>query len=131
MTITAPRTCAIAALLASALALAGCATNQPAPTLAMQAAAQTIYAADQARAGESAAVELAAARDKLAAAKAAVAKRDMVAGQRLAEQSKVDAEFAMAKAELAKASAVNLEMQKSNHALDQELQRNAESGAHP
>jgi hypothetical protein len=44
--------------------------------------------------------------------------------QRLAEESRVDAELASAKAETSKALAINEEMQKSNDALKQEMQRN-------
>jgi hypothetical protein len=48
----------------------------------------------------------------------------MVLAQRLAEQSRVDAELASARAEAARAGVVNDEMRKSIDTLKQEMQRN-------
>jgi hypothetical protein len=48
----------------------------------------------------------------------------MVLGQRLAEQSRANAELASAKAEALKAKAVNDEMRRSTDTLKQEMQRN-------
>lgn len=115
--------------LVALLALAGCAASQPPPNAAIAAAGQAIATAEQARAADGASAELGVARDKLAGAKAAVASKDNLTGQHLAEQSKVEAEYAIAKAQLVRATAVNDEMKKSNQALDQELQRN--TGARP
>jgi hypothetical protein len=48
----------------------------------------------------------------------------MVQAMRLAEQSRVDAELASARAEAARAKVVNDEMLKSIDAMKQEMQRN-------
>jgi hypothetical protein len=48
----------------------------------------------------------------------------MVLAQRLAEQTRVDAELAAAKAEAARAEIVNAEMRKSIDTLKHEMQRN-------
>lgn len=64
------------------------------------------------------------AREKLTAARAAVEKEEMGLAQRLAEQSRAEAELASAKAEATKAKAVNDEMRKSTDSLKQEMQRN-------
>jgi len=71
------------------------------------------------------------ARSKLASAQDAVQRKDNQQGQYLAEQARVEAEYAIAKAELVRATAVNDEMRKSNQALEQELQRNSNTGARP
>jgi hypothetical protein len=53
----------------------------------------------------------------------------MPAAQRLAEESRVDAQLAFSKAERAKAVAVNDEMKHSNSTLIEEMQR--KSGDQP
>lgn len=114
----------LAAAVAGLLALAACASEPVPPTQALQAAELAIANAEQARSAEYASLELVEAREKLTAARTAVTQEKMVLAQRLAEQSRVDAELASAKAEAAKARAVNDEMQKSTNALKQEMQRN-------
>jgi hypothetical protein len=69
------------------------------------------------------------ARERLAAANSAVDQKMMPAAQRLAEESRVDAQLAFSKAELAKAVAVNNEMKHSNSTLIEEMQR--KSGDQP
>lgn len=105
-------------------ALAGCASAPKPPTEALQAAEQAIANAEKSRVADYASPELGEAREKLTAARSAVDKEQMVLAQRLAEQSRADAELASAKAEVAKARAVNEEMQKSTNTLKQEMQRN-------
>lgn len=104
--------------------LAACASAPQAPTQALQAAELAIANAEQARVADYASPELGEAREKLTAARAAVQEEHMVLAQRLAEQSRVDAELATAKFEAAKANSVNDEMRKSTDALKQEMQRN-------
>lgn len=118
----------IAALLAGLLSLAGCATTQPVPDQALQAAEMAIGNAERDRAPEFAAAELNEARAKLSAARDAVRNEQMLNAQRLAEQSQADAELASAKAGVVQATTVNDEMQKSIDILQQEMQRN--KGAH-
>lgn len=113
---------------ASVLALAACASNPPEPTVAMKAAEQAIAAADRTRIADAASPELSEAREKLTAAQAAVQDEKlqdrMVVAERLAVESRVDAELASAKNEAAKAKAVNDEIKQSTATLSQEMQRN-------
>jgi hypothetical protein len=71
-----------------------------------------------------AATELAEARQKLQDARAAVLQKNMLQASRLAQQSKLDAELAIARAGAAETQAVNDEMKKSTDILKQEMLRN-------
>ena len=113
----------LAAALAGFLALAGCATTPEPPTQALQAAESAIASAEQARVADYASAELRQAREKLAAARTAVRDEEMVKARYLAEESRVHADLASAKAEEIKAKAVNDEMQKSIETLKQEMRR--------
>jgi hypothetical protein len=106
-----------------ALLLAACASTPPEPTVALKAAEQAIAAADQTRVADAASPELSEAREKLTAARAAVQGKQMVEAERLAMESRVDAELASAKSEASKAQAVNDEMKRSTDTLTQEMQR--------
>ena len=110
-------------ILGSFLFLGACAST-PAPNEALQAAELAITNAERARVADFAAPELGDARDKLAAARAAVNEENMVLAERLAEQSRVGAELAIAKAEVGKTQTVNDEMKKSTDVMQQEMQRN-------
>lgn len=114
--------------LCSVLVLAACAANPPEPTVALKAAEQAIAAADRTRIADAASPELSEAREKLTAAQAATQneklKDRMVVAERLALESRADAELASAKNEAAKAQAVNDEIRQSNATLSQEMQRN-------
>lgn len=109
---------------AAALALSACASVPEPPTAALQAAEQAIAAADRDRVADYAASELNRAREKLAAANDAVRDEQMGSAERLAVQSRADAELASAKADAAKAALVNADMQNSIDTLKQEMQRN-------
>jgi hypothetical protein len=89
----------------------------------LQAAESAIASAEQARVADYASAELREAREKLAAARTAVRNEEMVRALYLAEESRVHADLASAKAEEIKAKAVNDEMQKSIDTLRQEMQR--------
>ncbi|MDR7088294.1 MULTISPECIES: DUF4398 domain-containing protein [Cellvibrio] len=115
----------LATLSVSGLLLAGCSSPPKAPDQALQAAELAIATAEQARVADYASPELGEARDKLTAARTAVAKEEMTTAARLAEQARADAELATAKAEAAKAQAINDELGKSVNTLEQELQRNS------
>lgn len=106
------------------LALAACASTPQAPTQALQAAELAITNAEQARVADYASPELNQARQKLAAANTAVQGEQMIQAKRLADESRVSAELASAKAEMIKAKTVNDEMQNSLDTLRQEIQRN-------
>jgi putative cell wall-binding protein len=110
--------------IAGLLLLVACASAPKPPTAALQAAESAITNAERARVADHASQELTQAREKLTAANAAVRQEQMVLALRLAEQSRVDAELATARAEEIKARAINDEMKKSTHALEQEMQRN-------
>lgn len=114
----------VIAVTAGAYALAACAAQPLPPTAALLAADQAIATADKARVADSSSPELSAAREKIAAARSAVQAEEMVAAQRLAEQSRLSAELALARIEANKAATVNTEMMKSNDSLNQEMQRN-------
>lgn len=111
--------------LGGALLLAACASTPPAPTLALSSAKQAIAVADQTRVADAASPELSEARDKLAAAQTAVQDKRMVDAERLAVESRADAELATAKNEASKNRAVNDEMIHSTATLSQEMQRNS------
>jgi hypothetical protein len=110
-------------LALSVLTLSGCASAPPAPSDAMQAAQLAIARAEEARIPDYDSPDLRNARDKLTRARAAIQAEDMVGARRLAEEARVDAEAAAAKAGSARAQAVNLEMQRGIDALQQEMQR--------
>ena len=106
------------------LALVACASVPVPPTEALRAAEQAIANAEQARAADHASVELGDARKDLAAARTAVQQDQMMLAGRLAVQARTGAELASARAEAAKAKAVNDDMRKSTESLKQEMQRN-------
>ncbi len=109
--------------IGSALLISACAST-PAPTDALKAADQAIARAEEARVADYASPELTSARDKLVAARAAVQKEQMEVARRLADEAKLDAELATAKAEAARAKGITTEMQKNIETLRQETQRN-------
>jgi hypothetical protein len=115
---------ALAFTIGSILVLAACASTPPEPTVAMKSAEQAIAAADRTRIADAASPELSEAREKLTAAQAAVQAKNMVGAERLADESRVDAELASAKNEANKAKAVNDEIKQSTATLSQEMQRN-------
>lgn len=79
------------------LLLTACASAPP-PNQALQAAEQAIATAEQARVADYASPELSEARDKLAASREAIQQKNMVLAQRLADESRADAQLASAKA---------------------------------
>ena len=107
------------------LMLTACSSTPPPPTQQLQAAELAITKADQARVADYASPELNQAREKLTAARAAVHEENMVRGGQLADESRVSAELAFAKAEVVKARKVNDDMQKSIDTLKQEMSRNS------
>lgn len=114
----------IAGSVAMFLVLAACAAAPVPPTNELLAARAAIDSAEQARVADYASPELGEARDKLAAANAAVQLEEMTTAKRLAEQSKADAQLALAKAQATKARLVNEEMLTSTASLKEEMQRN-------
>jgi Domain of unknown function (DUF4398) len=111
-------------VVCSVLTIAACATTPPEPTVAMKAAEQAIAAADRTRIADAASPELSEARQKLSAAQTEVQAKRMVEAERLAVESRADAELASARNEAAKAKVVNDEIKQSTATLSQEMQRN-------
>ena len=103
----------------------GCASAPPIPTESLQAAQQSIAGAERDEAGTHAAAELGEAREKLSAAQRAVSEEAMLDAGRLADEARVEAELATARTRLAKANAVNADMERSNATLIEEMQRKA------
>lgn len=106
------------------LAITACAAAPVPPNRELQAAQTAIDSAEQARVADYASPELGQARDKLSAARSAVQQEDMAGARRLAEQSQVDAQLALARTQATKAKMVNEEMLMSTQSLKQEMQRN-------
>ena len=100
-------------------------STPPVPEIALSSAKQAIAVADQARVTDAGSPVLSEARDKLAAAETAVTEKRMDDAERLAKESRVDAELASAQASATKDRAVNDEMIKSTQTLSQEMQRNS------
>jgi hypothetical protein len=115
--------------LGSALLLAACASTPPAPLTSLAEAKEAIAAADQARIADASSPELAEARTKLSAADAAVQSRNMAEADRLAQESRVNAELSLANSNATKNRTINDEMLHSTDVLSKEMQRNA--GAKP
>jgi hypothetical protein len=115
--------------LGGVLLLAACASTPPAPLASLAEAKQAIAVADQARIADASSPELAEARSKLTAADAAVSTRHMGEADRLAQESRVDAELSLANSNALKNQTVNDEMLHSTDVLSKEMQRNA--GATP
>ncbi len=113
----------VAVAVSGMLVLTACASAPPPPTASLQAAQQAIVTAEQADAGHYASGELGEARSELTSANAAVAEQHMVVAERLANESRTEAQLAFARTTYIKAKAVNDEMIRGNGALIQELQR--------
>ncbi|WP_295686470.1 DUF4398 domain-containing protein [uncultured Nevskia sp.] len=115
------------ACLATALTLSACGSAPLLPNDALQAADIAIATADTEKAAEFAPVELKAARDHLGQARVALAKdpteADVINARRLADAAQADAELASARARNARATAVNVELQKNIDTLREELRR--------
>ena len=117
----------VAAGMAGVLLLVGaCASAPPAPDSALDAAKVAISNAEKAEAGKYASSELGEARERLALADNAVRDEDMVAAERFARESQVEAELASARTAAAKAKSVNEEMERGADALSEEMQRAGE-----
>ena len=120
------KTARFAGIAACLLVLGACTyTKQAPPTAALQAAESAIDAADQAHVANYASQDLTEARRNLAAANDAVVEKNMTLALYLAEQAKVGAQLATAKAEVVEAQMVNDDMIKSTAALKAEMKRNS------
>lgn len=117
----------VTAGIAGVLLLVGaCASTPPAPDSALDAARVAISNAEKSEAGRYASAELGEARERLALADNAVRDENMVAAERFAQESQVEAELASARTAAAKAKSVNDEMERGADALSEEMQRAGE-----
>jgi hypothetical protein len=110
--------------------LAACAAMPQAPTDAITAADNSIKQAEEARVADYASAEIRSAREKVAQARVLTEQgtrekdaKAMQQARRLAEESRSDADLAIAKAQLVRAESVNKEMLKNNETLQHEIQR--------
>lgn len=104
--------------------LAACASTPGPPTQALHAAEQAIALAEQDPIAGGPPPALGEARAKLDAAHSAVLNKQMTMAERLAEQSRLSAELALAHAELQRAEKINDQLRQGNDALEQEMRRN-------
>ncbi len=111
-------------ILSGCAIVSACAAKLDPPTMEISSAEQSLEDAEQARVAEHALPELQEARTKLSAARSAVQSENMLLAKRMAEQASVDIQLASAKAELAKALAVNEDMKTNIHVLKEEMNRN-------
>jgi hypothetical protein len=115
-----------ASVVAGLLLFTACASTPQPPTAALEAAEQAIGYAERMGVEDYSSPELSEARDKLVAARDAAQREQMVRALRLAEESRVDAELAAARAEEFEARRVNEEMLKGIDTLKEEMQRTGE-----
>lgn len=109
--------------LAAAAILAGCA-SAPAPREEMAVARASVDRATS-TAGQDAAVDLAAARDKLERANVAMTREDYDTARRLAEQADADANLAEARARTTRSEAALREVREGVRQLRDEMNRRA------
>lgn len=112
--------------LALGVLILGACASTPTPTAHLDLARETIAQAERADARQFANVELEEARQRLTRAERASTADDLVLSQRLAHQSRVSAELAMARTESAKAAEINRELLLGVEALRAEMRRQGE-----
>lgn len=105
------------------LMFVACASTPP-PAQQITAAEVAIDHAEKAQVADYSSPELVEARANLTAARAAVEKQEMELARHLAQRAQLNADLAEAKANVAKAKAVNDEMAKSTTVIKEEMQRN-------
>jgi hypothetical protein len=111
--------------VAVAIIVTGCA-NIPAPKGQMIVSKTAISDAIDAGSSEFAPQQLKIAQKKMDAAERAMADQDYLLAWQLAEQVQVDAQLAALLARAAKAQKTAGKLQEDNHALQQEIERNAQ-----
>jgi hypothetical protein len=113
----------LAALFLAGLVLVSCATMPPETPASVRAAQDAISNAERVEAAHYAAGELSAARTRLASAQVAVGEKKLILANRLADESRAEAELAAAKTAEAKASSVNVDMKRNTGVLVEEMKR--------
>ncbi len=124
------RTTPLLVVIAACLFMSACASKPEPPNEALRLAESAIQRAEEARVADYASLELRNAREKLTEAQLlsqrAVNNRnkdDVIRARRLAEQAQSDAELATAKAQEARAKAVNEEIERNIKTLENVLER--------
>lgn len=120
---TVPFSGAAAFIAVLAATLAGCASNEPRPTEELTRARTLIEQARESGAYQFAATEVQNAQDKLAKAESAADKERHADARRLAVESSLDAELAVAKSRSGKAEAAAEQVAASVETLRQEAAR--------
>jgi Domain of unknown function (DUF4398) len=105
---------------AACLGLAACATGEP--PVAQMSSARSMVSQAHSLAGRYAPAELTAAQTKLAQAEAAYRAGEWTSARRLAEQSEVDASFALSVAENERSRRASAELAQSIDQLKRELE---------
>lgn len=108
---------------ATVLLLSACASAPVSPESTMTNAREAIASAERAGARQYAGAELDEAQQKLILAEEFVVTEEFEQADRLAQESLVVAELALARTESAKALEINQEMSRSTEALIEEMQR--------
>lgn len=108
----------------TALAMAACASNLPAPTAQIAVSAAAIDQAISAGAAELAPAELRLAREKLDRARVAMNNRDNTQALILAEQAQADAQLAVTRTRTVKAEKAAASLQEGRRVLREEIHRN-------
>lgn len=109
-----------------ALFLSACSSTPLPPIGPLSDAKIAIDNAEQAEARQYAGAELEEAKTQFELAEKAVEAENMTEAERLALQSRVAAELAVARTEATKAAAINRDMERGAEALDEEMQRQGE-----
>jgi hypothetical protein len=109
--------------LGASFVVVACATNAPPPRLAIESAERAIATADKAGVVDASSPSLAEARLRLGTARHQSDEQHMDRAERLADESRIDAELASATFDAAKNQAVNDEIARSNAVLVQEIER--------
>lgn len=120
------RLAAASGLALPALLAVACASAPVAPTASLTAARDAIARAEQSDARQYAGAELDEAGQKLTLAESAAGSERMLEAERLAQESRVTAELAIARTTYAKTSEVNRQMGRGADALDEEMERMGE-----
>jgi hypothetical protein len=111
-------------VLAGVLTVGACASMPP-PTANLRAAHRAIAQAQEANAGRYAPEQMGEARAKLVSANDAVSAQRMTVAARLANESRTEAQLAVAMTAEARARAVNDEMMRSTKVLIEEMNRSS------
>jgi hypothetical protein len=124
------RVFAVSALLVPAL-MAGCASKPPRPEAQLARAEASLTQAEQSGARQYSGMEYDSARDKLGEAKRLADKGESATAAMLAEQARVDAEYAAARSRHLSADKAATEVRLATESLQDETRRQSAPAATP